>query len=162
MRAWFDQVLPLLAARQLGAGGSVIMVQLENELDFFDCADRPGYLTALRDQAVAHGIDVPLIACAGQGDLFGATGDVEGVVPACNFYPNDDSPFIEDEVRRYAALLADRGLPLPDHRDEPAAPDPAPAPRERCVAARAVPAVVGLELRLHARRVGTGASQATS
>ena len=112
MTAWFDQVLPILAARQYGAGGSVIMVQLENELDFFDCEDRPGYITALRDQAVAHGITVPLIACAGQGDLFGATGDVQDVVPACNFYPNDDSPHIEAEVRRYAALLADRGLPL--------------------------------------------------
>ena len=78
------------------------MVQLENELDFFDCEDRPGYLTALRDQASSHGIDVPLIACAGQGDLVGATGDVDGVVPACNFYPDDDSPFIEEEVRRYA------------------------------------------------------------
>ncbi|TCC57559.1 beta-galactosidase [Kribbella pittospori] len=110
--SWFDQVLPILAARQHGAGGSVIMVQLENELDFFDCEDRPGYITALRDQAVAHGITVPLIACAGQGDLFGATGNVADVVPACNFYPNDDSPDIEPEVRRYADLLADRGLPL--------------------------------------------------
>jgi beta-galactosidase len=110
--AWFEQVLPILAARQHGAGGSVIMVQLENELDFFDCEDRTGYITALRDQAVAHGITVPLIACAGQGDLFGATGNVPDVVPACNFYPNDDSPHIEAEVRRYAALLADRGLPL--------------------------------------------------
>ncbi|HWD79914.1 MAG TPA: beta-galactosidase [Kribbella sp.] len=110
--AWFDQVLPLLAARQHGAGGSVIMVQLENELDFFDCTDRPGYLSALRDLAARHGIDVPLIACSGQGDLFGATGDVEGVVSACNFYPDDDSPFVEEEVRRYAELLADRGLPL--------------------------------------------------
>lgn len=110
--AWYDEVLPLLATRQYGAGGSVIMVQLENELDFFDCSDRPGYMGALRDLAVAHGIDVPLIACAGQGDLFGATGDVAGVVPACNFYPNDASPFVEEEVRRYAELLADRGLPL--------------------------------------------------
>ncbi|MEJ1105850.1 MULTISPECIES: beta-galactosidase [unclassified Kribbella] len=109
---WFDQVLPILAARQYGAGGAVIMVQLENELDFFDCEDRTGYITALRDQAVAHGITVPLIACAGQGDLFGATGNVQDVVPACNFYPNDDSPEIEAEVRRYAGLLADRGLPL--------------------------------------------------
>ena len=109
---WFDQVLPILAARQYGAGGAIIMVQLENELDFFDCEDRPGYITALRDQAVAHGITVPLIACAGQGDIFGATGNVEDVVPACNFYPNDDSPHIEAEVRRYAELLADRGLPL--------------------------------------------------
>ncbi len=110
--AWFDQVLPIIAARQHGAGGSVVMVQLENELDFFDCEDRTGYITALRDQAVAHGITVPLIACAGQGDLFGATGNVPDVVPACNFYPDDDSPHIEAEVRRYAALLADRGLPL--------------------------------------------------
>ncbi|MGZ0148822.1 beta-galactosidase [Kribbella sp. WER1] len=110
--AWFDQVLPILAARQYGAGGSVIMVQLENELDFFDCTDRPGYIAALRDKAVAHGIDVPLVACSGQGDLYGATGDVEGVVPACNFYPNDDSPSVEEEVRRYARLLASRDLPL--------------------------------------------------
>ncbi|MEJ3747353.1 beta-galactosidase [Actinomycetes bacterium KLBMP 9797] len=109
---WFDQVLPLLAARQYPAGGSIIMVQLENELDFFDCADRTGYLTALRDQAVAHGITVPLIACAGQGDLAGATGDVAGVIPACNFYPDDDSPHIEAEVGRYTQLLAGRGLPL--------------------------------------------------
>ncbi len=55
---------------------------------------------------------MPLIACAGQGDIAGATGDVPGVVPACNFYPDDDSPDIEAEVRRYAELLADRGLPL--------------------------------------------------
>lgn len=109
--AWFDLVLPVLADRQY-PDGPVVMVQLENELDFFDCHDRTGYLTALRDQAVRHGITVPLIACAGQGDLAGATGDVPGVVPACNFYPDDDSPHIETEVRHYARLLADRGLPL--------------------------------------------------
>ncbi|MCT9080315.1 beta-galactosidase [Streptomyces fulvoviolaceus] len=110
--AWFDQVLPLLAERQYPANGPVIMVQLENELDFFDCEDRTGYLTALRDQALRHGITVPLIACAGQGDIEGATGNVPGVVPACNFYPDDDSPHIEPEVRRYAEVLADRDLPL--------------------------------------------------
>ncbi|MGK3941981.1 beta-galactosidase [Streptomyces caeruleatus] len=110
--AWFDQVLPLLAERQYPANGPVVMVQLENELDFFDCEDRAGYLTALRDQALRHGITVPLIACSGQGDIEGATGDVPGVIPACNFYPDDDSPDIEPEVRRYAQVLADRDLPL--------------------------------------------------
>ncbi|MET9787742.1 beta-galactosidase [Streptomyces canus] len=110
--AWFDQVLPLLAERQYPANGPVIMVQLENELDFFDCEDRAGYLTALRDQALSHGITVPLIACSGQGDIEGATGDVPGVIPACNFYPDDDSPDIEPEVRRYAQVLAERDLPL--------------------------------------------------
>ena len=109
--AWFDQALPILARRQ-SPGGAVIMVQLENELDFFDCQDRAGYLAALRDQAISHGITVPLIACAGQGDIAGAGGDVAGLIAACNFYPNDDSPHIEAEVRRYAALLTGRGLPL--------------------------------------------------
>ncbi|GIE95433.1 beta-galactosidase [Paractinoplanes rishiriensis] len=108
---WFARVLPILAERQ-HPGGPVIMVQLENELDFFDCHDRSGYLTALRDRARAYGISVPLIACAGQGDLPGATGDVPGIVPACNFYPRDDSPDIETDVRHYASLLAARGLPL--------------------------------------------------
>lgn len=110
--AWFDQVLPLLAERQYPRHGPVVMVQLENELDFFDCADRAGYVGALREAALGHGITVPLVACAGQGDLTGATGDVDGVLPACNFYPDDDSPDIEAEVRRYAALVARRGVPL--------------------------------------------------
>lgn len=113
---WFGRILPILAARQDDGGaesaGPVIMVQLENELDFFDCHDRAGYLTALRDMARGHGIRVPLIACAGQGDLAGATGDVDGVLPACNFYLDDNSPSIEAEVRRYADVLAERGVPL--------------------------------------------------
>ncbi|MCC3761960.1 beta-galactosidase [Glycomyces sp. TRM65418] len=112
VRGWFDRAIPILAERQWGRGGGVVAVQLENELDFFDTRDRTAYMTALRDMAVGHGIDVPLIACAGQGDLFGATGGVEGVAPAFNFYPDDRSAFIEPEVRRYADLVADRGLPL--------------------------------------------------
>ncbi|WP_454857907.1 beta-galactosidase [Promicromonospora soli] len=112
VETWFDQVLPLIAARELGRGGAVVAVQLENELDFFDCADRAGYVGRLRDLALRHGIGVPLIACAGQGDLTGATGDVDDVVPAFNFYPDDRSRFVEPEVRRYADLVAGRGEPL--------------------------------------------------
>lgn len=112
VRAWFDRAMPILAERQWGRGGSVVAVQLENELDFFDTHDRRAYMTALRDMAVGHGVEVPLIACAGQGDLVGATGGVEGVAPAFNFYPDDRSAFVEPEVRRYADLAAERGLPL--------------------------------------------------
>ncbi|RRR98418.1 beta-galactosidase [Glycomyces terrestris] len=112
VRGWFDRAMPLLAERQWGRGGSVVAVQLENELDFFDTADRHAYISALRDMATAHGIEVPLVACAGQGDLVGANGGVEGVAPAFNFYPDDRSPFVEAEVRRYADLVASRGLPL--------------------------------------------------
>ncbi|WP_129785367.1 beta-galactosidase [Promicromonospora panici] len=110
--AWFDQVMPLLAARQRDRGGAVVAVQVENELDFFDTADRPAYLTRLRDLALRHGVGVPLVACAGQGDLLGATGGVDGILPAFNFYPDDRSRFVEPEVRRYAELVAGRGEPL--------------------------------------------------
>ncbi|WP_425956774.1 beta-galactosidase [Xylanimonas sp. McL0601] len=109
---WFERALPLLAQREHGRGGAVVAVQLENELDFFDTADRAAYVGHLRDLAIQHGITVPLVACAGQGDLTGATGGVAGVFPAANFYPDDRSPDIEPEVRRYADLLAESGQPL--------------------------------------------------
>lgn len=109
---WFDQILPLVAERQSHRGGSVVAVQLENELDFFDCADREGYLGALRDMAEEHGIEVPLLACAGQGDLAGAGGDVDRVVPTCNFYPADTSVELERDLLAYDATLRKRGLPL--------------------------------------------------
>jgi hypothetical protein len=44
--------------------------------------------------------------------MTGATGAAEGVLPAFNFYPDDDWPEIEPLVRRYTQLLAEQGLPL--------------------------------------------------
>lgn len=109
---WFDQILPILSRFQFGAAGTIIAVQLENELDFYDCADPRGYIQALRDMALSHGLRVPLIACAGQGDIQRATGNTPGVVPTCNFYPNDRDPGVEDRVAPYQALLSAQGWPL--------------------------------------------------
>ena len=55
---------------------------------------------------------MPLIACAGQGGLYEASGFAEGVVPTCNFYPNDQDPAFEEKVLFYREELARRGLPL--------------------------------------------------
>ncbi|MFI6321668.1 beta-galactosidase [Nonomuraea sp. NPDC050556] len=107
VRGWFDRILPILRDAP-----AVALVQLENELDFFDCADPAGYIAALREMVLAHGIAVPLIACAGQGDLARATGEVDGVVPAANFYPSDSSPAIESIAEVYRGWLAERGFPL--------------------------------------------------
>lgn len=107
VRRWFDRILPLLRDAP-----AVALVQLENELDFFDCADPAGYIAALRDMALEHGLAVPLIACAGQGDLARASGEVSGVVPAANFYPADSWLGIESTVEVYQRWLAGRGLPL--------------------------------------------------
>lgn len=109
---WFDRILPLLKANQAGEGGTVIAVQLDNELDFYDCTDPEGYISALRDMALSHGIKVPLFACAGQGGLQQATGLAEGVVPTCNFYPDNRDPDFEEKVLNYRDLVAGLGYPL--------------------------------------------------
>jgi len=109
---WFDRVMPVLARYQLGEAGTIICVQLDNELDFYGCRDPKGYISALRDMALAHGIKVPLIACAGQGGLLEASGLAEEVMPTCNFYPNDRDPTFEDKVLTYKRVLAEQGYPL--------------------------------------------------
>lgn len=109
---WYEQILPILKKYETGQGGTIIAVQLDNELDFYPCSDPKGYISALRDLALQHGITVPLIACAGQGGLYEASGFAEGVVPTCNFYPNDQDPTFEEKVLFYREELARRGLPL--------------------------------------------------
>ncbi|HHT90959.1 MAG TPA: hypothetical protein GXZ68_08355 [Firmicutes bacterium] len=109
---WYQKILGILKDYQFSKGGPVIGVQLDNELDFFDCHDRVGYIGALRDVARAAGITVPLTACAGEGDLTGATGEVSGVIPTGNFYPGDRKPGVERLVQSYVHSLAKRDLPL--------------------------------------------------
>lgn len=109
---WFDRIMPLLHQYEVDRQGTVIAVQLDNELDFYGCRDPHGYIRALRDMALSHGITVPLIACAGQGGLTAASGDVPGVVPTCNFYPDNRDPAFEDTVLTYKRMLEKRGLPL--------------------------------------------------
>ncbi|MEC0232162.1 beta-galactosidase [Paenibacillus alba] len=109
---WYAQILPIIRKFEQGRGGTVIAVQLDNELDFYPCADPKGYISAVRDLAVQQGITVPMIACAGQGGLYEASGFSEDVVPTCNFYPNDRDPVFEEKVLYYREELARRGYPL--------------------------------------------------
>lgn len=109
---WYDRILPIIKAYEAGAGGTVVAVQLDNELDFYGCSDPAGYIGALKDMALARGITVPLFACAGQGGIEQATGLVKGVMPTCNFYPNDRDPAFEEKVLMYGSLLREMGYPL--------------------------------------------------
>ncbi|MFB9325617.1 beta-galactosidase [Paenibacillus aurantiacus] len=109
---WFERIMPLLARFEYGQGGSVIAVQLDNELDFYGCEDPAGYMAALRDMARSSGIRSPLLACAGQGGLFEASGYAKGVVQTCNFYPHNRDPEFESKVLAYQTELAAGGVPL--------------------------------------------------
>ncbi|HLV78723.1 MAG TPA: beta-galactosidase [Chthonomonadaceae bacterium] len=57
---WYEKVIPIIAANQIGRGGAVILVQLENEDPQGWGTDIPNpYFRHLRDKAVALGLEVP-------------------------------------------------------------------------------------------------------
>lgn len=109
---WYDHVIPIIARQQYTRGGSVILVQADNELDFFACSDPAGYIGTLRAMMQARGIEVPIIACAGQGDLQGAYGYAPGVAPAYNIYPNDNSADIDEHTRYHRRVLDNLETPF--------------------------------------------------
>ena len=109
---WFDHILPMIARHQSNESGSVILLQLENELDFFDCEDVEGYIARLRDMALDNGITVPLFACAGQGDIKRSGGLTKGVIPSYNFYPSLTDETFDHTLSQYAAFLKEKGLPF--------------------------------------------------
>lgn len=78
---WYDTLMPILMNCQWTQGGSVILVQIENEYGYFDDAQEPSYMIFLRDAMVKRGIEVPLITC----DLPGKGFFVPGAVKCANF-----------------------------------------------------------------------------
>lgn len=102
---WYDQIIPIIVRQQYGHGGSVILVQADNELDFYGCADPHGYIAALAGMMRDRGITVPIIACAGQGDLRGAGFGAPGVHPAFNIYPDDMTADVDAHVRYHRRVL---------------------------------------------------------
>lgn len=113
VKKWFDKILPIIEKHQIGKEkGSVILLQLENELDFFDCDDVEGYIEHLKKLALDKGITVPLIACAGQGDIKRSGGLTEGVIPTYNFYPSLSDETFDHNLSLYSKFIQKIGLPF--------------------------------------------------
>ena len=109
---WYRKILPIIKKYTYDGHGGVILMQLDNELDFFDCPDPEAYIGALRDMAREMGIDVPLFACAGQLCAERAGGFAEGVYPTYNFYPDSLDAGYDSVLRYYADALAEKDMPL--------------------------------------------------
>lgn len=112
VKRWYDRILPIVADYQLGRLGTVIAVQLENELDFYNCREYDPYIAALRAYAVDAGIEVPVFVCAGQCDIRRAGGLVEGVLPTINLYPEIKEREVERRIHHYIELLREHDHPL--------------------------------------------------
>ena len=81
--AWFDQLIPVIAQRQAGRGGNVVMVQVENEYGSF--GDDTAYLAHLRDGLVARGIEELLVTSDGPARMWLTGGTVDGALGTVNF-----------------------------------------------------------------------------
>lgn len=112
VRSWYEKILPVIAAHQADRGGSVLMMQVENELDFYDCADPHGYMAALREMAVGLGITVPVFGCAGQSNVRAATGRADGVETAFNFYGDSCDPAYDEKFHYYYEQMREADRPL--------------------------------------------------
>lgn len=86
VKKWYDHILLILYKYQISNDGTIVALQIENELDFYNCHDVDGYMKELRTMVKQFNFDIPIIACAGQGDVSGATAYIEDVVPALNVY----------------------------------------------------------------------------
>lgn len=113
-QVWMDHILPIIHANEIDQGGSIVLLQLENELDIFPCRHAHRYMEAIRDMADAHGIQVPYVACvASKGDVDAATGNVERITPSFNIYPPFSEPTVEEKMEIIQKeILMPRSLPL--------------------------------------------------
>jgi hypothetical protein len=86
---WFRQVLPVIHRHQVTMGGPIIMMQLENEYDYWKLPDfeKKEYVRALARMAWNAGIDVPLITCWTKQVRERSDADMARLMDTCNFYP---------------------------------------------------------------------------
>ncbi len=89
--AWFDELIPVVAAHQVTRGGNVIMVQVENEYGSYG-SDKD-YLRHLADGLRARGVDVPLFTSDGPEDFMLGGGTLPGVLATVNFGSDPEGAF---------------------------------------------------------------------
>lgn len=109
---WYGKILPLIRKYQWKEGGPVILLQIENELDYFLCGQPAGYVGRLAEIAEKAGIEVPMIVCCGQDDIEKSGGDAPGIKTAFNIYGESDSRGLEERTLRLYEETQVRQQPL--------------------------------------------------
>lgn len=87
---WYNLVLPVIQKHQITTGGPIILLQIENEYNFWkgvSDAQKRAYVTALAQMAWNGGIDIPLITCWTEQARENNYPDMARIADFCNFYP---------------------------------------------------------------------------
>ena len=109
---WYRAVLKEIAPFTYPCGGSVILLQIENELDFFDCPAPEAYIGKLYEIARETIGDIPAFCCAGQFDVTRAGGFANGLNATLNCYPDSFDAAFDKELHAYGLRFAELGKPL--------------------------------------------------
>jgi Glycosyl hydrolases family 35/Beta-galactosidase, domain 2 len=102
---WYNLVLPVIEKHQITTGGPIILMQIENEYNFWKGVSddqKHAYISALAQMAWSGGINVPLITCWTQQARENNDPDMARIADFCNFYPRWK---ITDEVLPALAKL---------------------------------------------------------
>ena len=81
--AYFDRLIPVIAANQIDCGGAVIMVQVENEYGSY--GDDSEYIRYLAAGLRSRGISAELFTSDGDCDSMLTGGTVKEIFKTCNF-----------------------------------------------------------------------------
>ena len=86
---WYDHVLPIIRRHQITQGGPIILMQIENEIDFTNVpeAEQKEYIRFLAHLAWNAGIEVPLISNVSSVVRDRTDPDMLRILDACDFYP---------------------------------------------------------------------------
>ena len=109
---WYAHILPVLAEYQIGCGGTVICMQIENELDFYQCISPVSYMEKLKEKAIKMGIEVPLFYCCGQNDLLRGGGLTPELYTAFNVYADETYPNLEERALHLYSSVQERSMPF--------------------------------------------------
>lgn len=94
---YFDKLIPIIAECQIDNGGSVIMVQVENEYGSY--GDDSEYIRYLAAGLRARGITVELFTSDGDCDFMLKGGTVPEIFKTCNFGSGAEKSF--EALRKY-------------------------------------------------------------
>jgi hypothetical protein len=86
---WYDHVLPILVCNQVTNGGPIILMQLENEYDYWNLPDpeKQEYIRFLAHLAGDAGVNVPLFTNWTRVVRDQTDPDMDRIMDTCDFYP---------------------------------------------------------------------------
>jgi len=88
-RYWYNELLPVIRPHLITNGGSIILLQIENEYNYFGLPDsqKVRYLKSLYHDVIENHIDVPIITCWTQQVRDKTDSVFSLIMDAGNFYP---------------------------------------------------------------------------